>query len=292
MSKGSSKQPKAPDPGQVAAAQGAANVETAIANAWLNSGNQVTPWGNTTTSQIGTQKVGANDVPIFSQTMTLSPEQQKLYEQGVQGDTALNDLGLSQIGRIQNAVSSPFSLSDFGNAPTVNQETRNKAYDSILARASPQQQRDMQALESRLAAQGIGLGSEAYSNAMSDYNRGINDFRLGADAQAGNEMAQQYGLESGAYQQAIANKLLERQQPLQEFAQFMGTSNAFQSPGMVSNPGATIAPTDVTSPYYANYNAKLQQQANNQATNSSLWGGLAGLGGSALGGWASSGFSV
>lgn len=291
MSKGSSKQPKAPDPAAVAQAQGAANVETAIANAWLNSGNQVTPYGNVSSNQIGTKKVGNYDVPIFSQTMTLSPEQQKLYEQGVQGDTRLNDLGLSQISRIQNAVSQPFSLSAFGPAPKADAGARDKAYQSILSRAQPQQMQDRGALEARLASQGIGVGSEAYRNAMDDYNRGINDFRLGADVQAGNEEAQQYGLSSQAYQQAISNALLQRQQPLQEYAQFTGASNNFASPGMIGNPASLIQPTDVTSPVYANYNAKLQNQANNQATNGALWGSLAGLAGAGLGGWASSGFS-
>lgn len=286
MSKGSSKTPSSPNPSQVAAAQTASNVDTAIANAWLNSGNQVTPWGNISTSQVGQQKVGNQNVPIFSQNLTLSPEQQKLYEQGVQGDTQLNQLGLDQIGRIQNAVSNPFSLSQFGAAPVVDQATRDKAYQSIIQRAQPEQQRDFSDLNARLAAQGIQLGSEGYRNALDQYQRGVNDFRLGADQQAGNEMAQQYGLQSQSYQQQIANALLERQQPLQEYAQFTGASNNFQSPGMVANPGSAIQNTDVTSPVYANYNAKLAQQGNNQQTMNSLYGGLAGLAGSALGGWA------
>lgn len=286
MAKKGGSSAKSPDPYQVSQAQTASNVETAVANAWLNSGNQSTPWGNVSTSQIGSKKIGGQDVPIFSQNMTLSPEQQKLYEQGVQGDTQLNQLGLDQIGRIQNAVSNPFSLSQFGEAPVVDQATRDKAYQSIIQRAQPEQQRDFSDLNARLAAQGIQLGSEGYRNALDQYQRGVNDFRLGADQQAGNEMAQQYGLQSQSYQQQIANALLERQQPLQEYAQFTGASNNFQSPGMVANPGASIQPTDVTSPVYANYNAKLQQQGNNQQTMNSLYGGLAGLGGAALGGWA------
>src|SRR5688572_16651726 len=290
MGKSSSSQPKSPDPYQVSQAQTASNVETAVANAWLNSGNQVTPWGNTSTSQIGSQQVGGNNVPIFNQTLTLSPEQQKLYEQGVMGDTRLNELGLGQIDRIKQAVSNPFSLDQFGQAPSADPAARDRAYQSILARAAPGQQADMNALESRLAAQGISLGSEGYRNAMDQYQRGTNDFRLGADAQAGNEMAQQYGLSSNAYQQAISNALMERQQPLQEFSQFMGNSNAFQSPGMVSNPASMIQPTDTMSPQYANYNAQMQGWQTGQQNNQSLWGAGAGLAGSALGGWASGGF--
>ncbi len=291
MGKSSSSQPKSPDPYQVSQAQTASNVNTAVANAWLNSGNQVTPWGNTSTQQIGSKTVDGTDVPIFSQNLTLSPEQQRLYEQGVQGDTQLNDLGLGQIGRIQNAVSNPFSLNAFGPGPTLDAASRDKAYQSILARAAPGQQADMNALESRLAAQGIQLGSEGYRNATDQYQRGVNDFRLGADAQAGNEEAQQYGLQSNSYQQQIANALLERQQPLQEYSQFTGASNNFQSPGMTGNPASMIQPTDTTSPVYANYNAQQQNYNNGQATNQSLWGAGAGLAGSALGGWASSGFA-
>jgi hypothetical protein len=290
MGKSSSSQPKSPDPYQVSQAQTASNVETAVANAWLNSGNQVTPWGNTSTSQIGSQQVGENNVPIFNQTLTLSPEQQKLYEQGVQGDTRLNELGLSQIDRIQQAVSSPFSLDQFGQAPSADPAARDRAYQSILQRAAPGQQADMNALEARMAAQGIALGSEGYRNTTDQFQRGVNDFRLGADAQAGNEMAQQYGLSSQDYQQRIANALLERQQPLQEFSQFTGASNNFQSPGMVSNPASMIQPTDTTSPTYANYNAQMQGWQTGQQNNQSLWGAGAGLAGSALGGWASGGF--
>lgn len=287
MGKSTPSQPKAPDPAATANAQGTANTQTAIANAWLNSPNIVTPYGNIATTQIGTQKVGNQDIPVFQQTQTLSPEQQKIYEQGVQGDTQLNQLGLDQLGRIQSAVSTPFSLDQFGPAPTADANARTQAYNNILQRAAPQQQSDLNALEARLASQGIGVGSDAYQSAMNQYQRGINDFRLGADTQAGNEEAQQYGLSSQAYQQAISNALLQRQQPLQEYAQFTGASNNFAQPSLVGMPQSNIANTDVTSPIYANYQAQLNQaQQNRQATNS-FWGAGAGLAGAALGGWAS-----
>lgn len=288
MGKSSSAQPKQPSPTSVANAQTSSNVDTAVANAWLNSGNSVSPWGNVTTNQVGSQQVGNSNVPIFSQTTTLSPEQQKLYEQGVQGDTQLNQLGLDQIGRIQSAVAQPFTLDQFGAAPTADPAARTQAYNSILSRAAPQQEADRQALEQRLATQGIGVGSEAYTDAMRNYSSGVNDFRLGADTQAGQEETNQYNLNSTAYQQQISNALLQRQQPLQEAAQLMGTSNSFQSPNAIQAQGSQIQPTDTTSPIYANYNAQLAQQQNRQATNNSLWGAGAGLAGAALGGWASS----
>lgn len=287
MGKSSASQPKAPDPAKTAAAQTTSNVDTAIANAWLNSGNQVTPWGNVATNQIGSQTVGGSKVPIFSQTTTLSPEQQRLYEQGVYGDLKLNDLGISQIGRISDAVSSPFKLSQFGDQPVVDENYRNQIQQSLQQRLDPSIQRDREALDARLAAQGITLGSKAYDTAQTIQGKNINDARLGVIAQSGNEMAQQYGLANQSYQQRIANALLERQQPLQEFSQFTGASNNFQSPGAVQGGGGQVQPTDVSGLIYQNYAGK--QNAANQATSqqNALYGAGAGLAGSALGGWAS-----
>lgn len=288
MGKSSSSQPKAPDPAQTAAAQGAANTQTAIANAWLNSPNLVTPWGNISTTQLGTQHIGDQDIPTFQQTQTLSPEQQQIYEQGVQGDIQLNQLGLDQLGRVRDAVSTPFTLDQFGQAPTADSAYRDQIYNSIIQRNQPQQDQQRAALEQRLANQGIGIGSEAYNDAMDQFGRNVNDFSLAAQAQSGNEEAQQYGLSSQAYQQAISNALLQRQQPLNEYAQFTGAANNFVSPNLVGTPQSTIQPTDVTSPIYANYNAQLQQSNQAQNANNALYGSLAGLGGAALGGWASS----
>ena len=193
MGKSSSSQPKAPDPYKTAQAQTASNVDTAVANAWLNSPNQVTPWGNVATTQIGQQTVGGQKVPQFAQTVTLSPEQQRLYEQGVLGDTQLNQLGLDQLGRIRDSVSSPFSLSQFGNQPVADEAYRTEIQNALQERLNPALQRDQQALESRLASQGIAIGSRAWQNAMDQQGRNVNDARLGVIAQSGNEMAQQYG---------------------------------------------------------------------------------------------------
>lgn len=287
MGKSSSKQPKAPDPYATAAAQTGSNVDTAVANAWLNSPNQVTPWGNIATSQIGSQNVGGRDIPVFSQTTTLSPEQQRLYEQGVLGDTQLNQLGLDQLGRIRDSVASPFSLSQFGAQPVVDEAYRTQIQNALQERLNPSIQKDQQALEARLASQGIALGSKAWQNAMDQQARNVTDARLGVIAQSGNEMAQQYGLANQSYQQRIANALLERERPLQEFAQFTGTSNNFASPNPVGNPGGQVVPTDISGMIYQNYAGRQANAQQAQGAQNSLYGSLAGLAGSALGGWAS-----
>lgn len=122
---------------------------------------------------------------------------------------------------------------------------------------------------------------------MDQQGRNVNDARLGVIAQSGNEMAQQYGLANQSYQQRISNALLERERPLQEFAQFTGTSNNFVAPNPVSGGGGQVMPTDISGMIYQNYAGKQANAQNAQSQQNSLWGAGAGLAGSALGGWAS-----
>ena len=78
----------------------------------------------------------------------------------------------------------------------------------------PQNDRDRANLEARLSDQGIKYGSGAYQAAMDNYNRGINDQRLGITAQGGPEQklqddlaAQRAGFQNSAQQQAYQQAL-------------------------------------------------------------------------------------
>lgn len=61
------------------------------------------------------------------------------------------------------------------------------------------------------------------------------------------------------------------------------------STGM-AEPQVTVAPTDTTGPMMAKYQAELMKYQADQAKQNAMWGALAGLGGAALGGWATGGF--
>jgi hypothetical protein len=80
--------PPPPDPYQTATAQGAANLDTAEAQAVLNNTNQVTPYGNIDYSQSGGSFVptlggGQQWIPSYTATTTLSPGMQKLFDQNL-----------------------------------------------------------------------------------------------------------------------------------------------------------------------------------------------------------------
>src|SRR4029077_5842931 len=80
--------PTPPNPVQVAGAQTSTNVSTALANAALNNVNQQTPLGNLNYDITGNYNftdptTGAvYDIPRYTASQTLSPQEQAIQEQG------------------------------------------------------------------------------------------------------------------------------------------------------------------------------------------------------------------
>lgn len=103
------KPPRAPDPAQTAAAQTATNRETAIANAQLNNVNQVTPWGNVTY----TSTPGANGIPQYTQTTSLSGNQQRINELGEQSSIGLGQLANQGIDTAQGVLGTDWNQRRF-----------------------------------------------------------------------------------------------------------------------------------------------------------------------------------
>ena len=163
------KKAKAPapiDPKATAAAATGTNITTAIANSAMGSVNQIGPNGSIIRTQTGTKTItdpytGATyEVPTYTDTTTLSPEQQGIYDQ-------------------TNAAVSG-RLASLGS-------TRQSVEDALMARLNPQIERDRERMESRLANQGLVAGSRAYGASQSDFGRSVNDARLGAILSAGQE---------------------------------------------------------------------------------------------------------
>lgn len=102
--KSTPKTPAAPDYAGAATAQGEANIDAARAGAEMTNTNQYTPYG----SQVFTKSPGSDQ---WSSTVSLSPEQQHLYDLQTQGDTALGETANSQLGRVQSSMSQPLDVS-------------------------------------------------------------------------------------------------------------------------------------------------------------------------------------
>ncbi len=108
--------PEPPDPRETAQASNSTNIGTAIANTALGNMNQVTPNGSLTYAQSGTHSWNdpytgqTYDVPTWTATQTLSPEQQAIADQRNRASLNLATLGADQSARVGTLLSTPFNL--------------------------------------------------------------------------------------------------------------------------------------------------------------------------------------
>lgn len=118
--------PKPPDPQKTAAAQTGTNVSTAIANQVLGNVNQNTPFGSLSYDQTGSytwvdrsnpKKPVTYELPTYTATQTLSPEQQKLLGINQQAEINLARLGRDQSAKLGDVLGKNFTLK---GAPEVN----------------------------------------------------------------------------------------------------------------------------------------------------------------------------
>lgn len=312
MGKSTPSAPPAPDPNVVARAQTGSNVNTAVANSILGNANVYGPTGSTTYRQTGTTRVGDQDVPQFEQTNTLSPEQQVLYDQQVKLGQGMNNLAMGQVDRLSSTMSTPFAsgaagLQRLGPAPQMDNKDysadRQRVEAALMSRAMPELDRQRNSLESRLANQGIALGSEAYSTGVDESNRARNDAIFQAILAGGQEQSRLVGLDrdrimtnfglqrdtagfnNDASNAQFQRDLTTRNQPINEIS-------ALMSGGQVSMPnfgqyqGGTVAGTPVGQ-YTYDSNAIQQAQFNNEqqrrtSTTNAMLGGLFGLGSAAI----------
>lgn len=227
--------PAAPDPVATAQAQGQQNINSAIAQANLNRIDQVTPQGSLTYSQNGTNSDGT---PRYTQTQTLSPDEQKKYDQNNQVALALNGLATDNISRVADAQSKPFTydgmtamktglnLEGIGDAGQIQkgldysgltklpgtddfsadaQRVAGSVYSQAASRLDPQWQQNENDIKSQLAAKGISENSDAYRREYDNMSRAktdaYNQANFSATQAGANEQSRLFGLSMSARQQ-------------------------------------------------------------------------------------------
>lgn len=262
---------KTPSPTAQAAAQTKADKETAYYNAQMQNMDQITPYGNLTYQNLGTV-----DAPKWQSTTTLSPEQQQLYNTQTQSQNSLATLGNEQIGRIRDSVSDPYSYDNIGYSMPSSGDIgtqQSNAEAAYMARLEPQWAKDEEALRTRLINQGIGQGSQAYSNEINSFNQRKND-AMSQAVLAG----QTYGTNAANQQLALRNQAINeyntvRNAPLNEYTA-MTSGTQIQNPTFSSGGNTGIQSPDLIGAYGA-------QQSSGDNTTSALFS----LGGAALGGF-------
>lgn len=247
--------PKAPDPVKTAAAQQKMNTATAVTQSGLNSVNQVTPQGNLTYAQIGKWDDGT---PRFQATQTYSPQEQALYDNTARAEQKYGNIANNQLDAVGGSLSTPFNFD--AAAATKLSNMQNTFLD-------PQWAHQGDALDTQLANQGIMPGSEAYTRAKQDFS-----------TQRQHAYDQNY-LDS--YNTASNQALTERNQPLNETSALLSGSQV-QQPNFVNTPNTPVSGVD----YAGLVNQQYQSKVANQ---NAMMGGMFGLAGTALGGWARGG---
>ena len=265
--------PAAPDYTGAAVAQGAANKETAVAQARLNNPNIYSPYGNQTVTW-GTPDATGVAQPTINQTLTPEAQRALTAQQNLQANLAT--LGGQSYGTAFDVMSKPFdytgrvqtSLDTSGvakmpvNAGTTGQE-------AIMSRLEPSLAKNRVSTETQLINQGLRPGSEAYDNAIKLLGQQETDQRtqaalqginldMSANTQGFNQALQGGQFGNTAQQQALAQAITQRQLPLNEINALMSGSQ-IQNPTFSPYSGSNIAPPPIA-------NATAQQGAFDQNT--------------------------
>ena len=275
--------PSAPppiDPAATAREQARTNRETAVTQFGLNAVNQYTPYGSLEYAQTGTW---ADGTPRFTATQTLSPAEQEALNLSNQAQSLYGTAAVRQLGAVQEQLGRPFEFDPGAYGDTA--MGRNAVETALMERLQPQLDRDRAAMETRLANQGIMLGSEAYRNAMDDFERQVADQRLAIVGAAGQEENRMAALRT----QRLQEQLALRGQPINEATALL-TGQMVGTPSFVNTPQTNVAPTDYLGAVQMQQ-AALQNQYNQRSQNyQTQLSGFYGLGSAALGGWARGGF--
>lgn len=245
--------PPTPDYAAAAAAQGAANLESAVAQGHINNPNVIGPTGTQTTTWDG------NNPTV---TQTLSPAEQAIYDQNARNRLGLGNLAGQGTEALQGLIGTKLDLSGLPSAPGSAEEMRKSVMDAMLSRSNTDIGNQESAARSNLIAAGIPVGSVAYNNEMDKFQRSRNDARNQAELSAGQEASRNFGMDSDARKAALSELLTQRQTPLNEITALTSgsqVSNPFSTPGYAQN--GTVAPA----PVFAG--AQAQGQYNMDAAN-------------------------
>lgn len=255
------KAPAPTSPKETSAATTGTNFSTAVTNAYLQNMNEYGPDGSREFNNTGMETVTdpytgqTYQVPRFSVTTTLSPEQQAIKTQ--QDGASLN---LSTLG---NDLSGTLGDHLRGNFTIDNEATEARLFDLGRARLDPLFAQRDEDLRSRLASQGIKAGSAAYDREMALLGQNQND--------AYNQL-----LLTGRGQ-AVNEQLTEDNQRINQISALLGGGQVSQ-PMFSTNPNVTPMATTDNGSIIANYdNARMNAWQQNQAGWGSLLGGIGGL---------------
>lgn len=237
-------------------------------------------------------------VPRYQRDVTLSPEQQKLYELQSQMQTNLGQLGVDQSSRLQGLLGTNLDTSGIqdwstGAAPNAYDpeayaKQRDDVTNALMARYRTQTDPQRAAQEAQLAARGMSPGSANWGSVQDTQNRqdtdatmaallagGTEQSRLLNEERLGNQQQNDYAAFLNNLRQAqLGEKQTIRNAPINEISALMSGSQV-SVPQFQQFSRQGVDSTNIGSMIYGDYANRANQAANTNA-------GIFGLGGSFL----------
>lgn len=271
--------------GQLQNQQTSTNLQTAVGQANLNNVNQVTPYGSLTYSQTGTTDLGNGaSVPNYTATQTLTPAQQDILNKTNNLQSGALDTASTALGNVNNSINNPINYAGAPAMPGDQTQAKNDAYNALTARSTQDLNTQQTQQATQLANQGIAPGTNAYNLAMQPIERARVDASNQGTINAGTIAGQNIDQAQTLRNQYIGEQTAQHNQPIQDLTALLGFGGQATNPSLTNTPQTQVNPTDTYAPALANYQGQIQQYQTQQANNQSTLGGIAGLGGSILGG--------
>jgi hypothetical protein len=269
MGKGGGSAPPPPDYSGAARETAAGNLDAARAATAANRVNQVTPYGSLNYSISGADPYGN---PTWTATQSLAPAQQQLLDYQNRTSLGLGELTDKGLGYVSNMLDNPFDTSAL---PSTGFNPSQSYQDAYMQRLAPQIEQGREALDVKLANQGIPVGSEAYKRAMLAQSQRENDLLATATTQG-------FGVGQQARQSALQEQAFLRNEPI-------NTLNAVRTGAQVQGPSfvnsaqqATTAGPDILGATQMGFNAQMGAANAQNAASNQMTQGLFSLGGAAL----------
>ncbi|MDN7481928.1 tail fiber domain-containing protein [Burkholderia orbicola] len=284
--------PSAPDPWVVAQSTTAANNAAAQFNKALNLNNYSNPFGSQQSTQIGTDP--ATGAPIYNTNISASGPLQGLINSSMNaagnGSTQVNN-ALFGLGGLNTQLAGLNSSIDPNAAQLAGQRGQDAAYAAQTQYLDPRFSQGETSLESQLANQGLTPGSQAYDNAMKNFNLSKNQAYSDASNQSiltgqqiGTQMLQNQLATAGQKANLLGQQGSNYSQmaslgqlPFSQLATLAGLV-----PGNTGTAQAATSPANIAQAMQNQYAGEMNQYNTGVASANSTMGGLFGLGGAGL----------
>lgn len=281
------KAPTPPDPLKTVQAQTDQGLGTSIANSAMGMVGQRGPDGSLSYNQTGSQTVNIGgksyDIPTYEAVTSLSDTAQKRYDTTSAAEQNLADAAKVLSGQISSTSTKPISYDGLPELAGSGgyEGSRKSVEDALYSRLQPQMDRARAQRETDLANRGIRPGSAAYDRAMSTLGETENDARMQTVLAGGQEQSRLAGLDSATRAQLLQERTAAANEPISRLSALLSQSQV-NTPQYQTYTPQGMPTTDVQGAINTGYAQQQDAWKQKMQAQQGLYGGLFGLGSSAI----------